>query len=344
MKLKLLALLFFTAAIAIPAARAAHADDLTVTPAVIDAHGLPRDILSYTLTVTNNTNVQQIVFASVNELTADGKQAFLDPSVSNRPETLADWISVDRGSMTFQPGETKTLPVGININPSATQGDYHAVIEFVEGATRDQAEQHLDGAPQAIINVSVASDATELLQIDSFTATKYFNSSFPADFNYTIENTGDVPSTPIGQVLFYDRTGHEIGSVNANPSSTSIVPGTTALFTATWAKGPGLGQYKAVLDLTYGANDATLESVALFWILPWMKLLIVFGLLFILVIVGAIFLHREYEKRHHRRQQFIENLLKRPPVPLVPPRPPMPPMPPRTPVVVDLRGPKKHHD
>ena len=153
---------------------AAHAADLDVSPAVIDGSGVPNDILNYTLSVTNTSGRQLNVFASAYELTPSGTQTFADPSASDRPALLVDWISVTRAAMTFAPGETKTLPVGITINPYAVAGDYHAVIAFVEGGTRDDAETHLSGAPQALINMSVASNLTASLLVDGFAAAKGF--------------------------------------------------------------------------------------------------------------------------------------------------------------------------
>jgi hypothetical protein len=289
----------------------AHAADLMVSPAVIDGSGVPNDILNYTLTVTNTTGNQLNVFASVYELTPSGTEPFADPSGSNRPALLADWISVSRASMSFAPNETKTLPVSITINPYAAAGDYHAVVAFVEGGTRVDAETHLDGAPSALVNMSVASNLTASLIIDGFAAAKGYYSSFPVTFNYTIENNGDVASVPSGEIMFYDRTGHEINSIDANPDSVSISPGQKQSFTAPWNDGGGFGQYKAVLDLTYGAGDNKLENTALVWVLPWEKLLIIFGILFALMIFFAIWLHREYEKRHHRRRVAFENILNK---------------------------------
>jgi len=291
--------------------RVARAADLAVSPAVIDGNGVPNDMLDYTLTVTNTTGNQENVFASVYELTPSGTQPFADPSGSNRPALLADWIGVSRGAMTFKPGESKTIPVTVQINPYAVAGDYHAVIAFVTGGTRPDAETYLVGAPQAIVNMAVASNLVASLRVDDFAAGKGFYSSFPVVFNYTIENNGDVSSVPSGQVMFYDRVGHEVGSVDANPDAVSIVPGEKKSFTVRWTNGGSFGQYRAVLDISYGAGNDKLENTAIVWVLPWEKLAIIFGTLFIVMIVGAIWLHREYVKRHHRRRRAIENLLKK---------------------------------
>ncbi len=289
----------------------AFAADLVVSPAVIDGNGVPNDILNYTVTVVNTTGQQQNVFASVYELTPSGTQPFTDPSDSNRPALLSDWISVTRGALLFAPHESKTLPVTVQINPYALAGDYHAVIAFVEGGTRDDAETHLVGAPQAIVNMSVASNLVASLKIDAFATAKGFYSGFPVDFNYTIENSGDVAATPSGQIMLYDRLGHEIGSLDANPNGISIAPGEKKSFSATWSSGSGLGQYKAVLDISYGADNDRLENTAIVWVLPWKKLAIIFGSLFVVMIITALWLHHEYAKRHHRRRRALEALLKR---------------------------------
>ncbi len=311
----------------------AHAAGLTVTPAVIDDHSFPRDILKYNLTVTNTDDRPVIVFASVYNLTADGKQQFVDTSIVNasldaKSVSLANWISVSRGSMTFAPGESKTIPVTVTVNPFAVAGTYHAVIAFVEGGTRADAETHLDGAPQALINLDVASNAKEDLELVSFASTDRFTSSFPVRFGYTLKNAGNVSSTPTGLVVFYDRLGHEIGSVDANPNKVSIAPNETHDFTAEWGSGQGFGQYKAMLDLTYGAAGNKLQDVAFVWVLPWQKVMIAFVGLLIIVIFLALWIYRRYERRHHARMSVLNRLLSD-----------------RTHHVLDLRHPDHHsHD
>ncbi len=302
------------AVFSIAAPALARAAGLTVTPAVVDDHGLPDDILNYTLTVTNTDDHMVNVFASVYNLTADGKQDFTDTSVVDaslaaKSVSLANWISVSRAAMIFAPHETKQIPVTINISPYATAGTYHAVIAFVEGGTRADAETNLNGAPQALVDLMVESNAKEELTLAKFSAETPFASSFPIRFVYTLENTGDVSSTPTGLVLFYDRVGHELGSVNANPQATAIAPGESRSFTVQLGSGQGFGQYKATLDLTYGASDATIEDVALVWVLPWQKLLVIFTGLLAVVVVLAVFLHRQYEKRHRRRVGMMQRIL-----------------------------------
>ena len=304
------AIMAFSAAAWMRAAPVAHAADLTVAPAVIDTSGVPDDMFNYTLTVTNTSGRQLNVFASVYELTASGTQPFTDPASSDRPAFLADWIGISRGAMIFAPGETKTIPMSVTINPYATAGDYHAVVAFVEGGTRAEAEQHLDGAPQALVNFTVISDLKEELQLVSFGPEKRVSAGFPVVVDYAIKNTGDVPSDPGGDVIFYDRIGHDLGSVPVNPEGISIAPGDTKNFTASWNGAGGMGEYKVGLEAAYGAQDAQLADTAIFWILPWKELLAIFITLLIVVIVAASFLHREYAKRHHRRRQLIEHLLK----------------------------------
>jgi hypothetical protein len=113
--------------------------------------------------------------------------------------------------------------------------------------------------------------------------------------------------------------------VDANPDGVAVAPQQKHTFLVPWQNGGGLGQYKASLDLRYGPLDSTLQDVAMFWILPWLKLLIIFMVLLVIMVVLAVFLHREYERRHHRRMLAVEHLLK-------------------TRSVLDLRHPTNRHD
>jgi len=294
----------------IVAAPAAHAADLTVTPAVIDDHGLPQDIFNYTLTLTNTTDHQINIFAYVYTITADGSQPFIDPSLANRPASLANWITVTRGALTFAPGETKKIPVGVTINPYATAGEYHAAIAFEEGGIRDDADAHFAGSPQTLLDFTVASNKKEELSLVALTPDKRFYSGFPASISYVIKNNGDVPSTPGGAVLFYDHIGHEIGSVPANPDGVTIAPGESHTFTATWTgANAGMGQFQAALQMDYGPNNAQLADTVMFWILPWQKILLAFIALLAIAIAFAIIAHRSYLRSHHRRMKFFEYLV-----------------------------------
>lgn len=294
-----------------PMLHAAHAADITVFPAVIDGSGTPNDIMNYSLTITNNSSQQENVFATVCELTANGLQVFANPSEEDRTTLLADWISVSRGAILLMPGQSTTTPVQVQISPYAAAGEYHAVVAIVEGDTRDDAEHDLTNAPEAIINMGVASGLTVSLRVDDFSPDKNFYTAFPVAFDYSIENNGEATATPTGQVMFYDRTGHELGEVDANPNAVAISPGAKQSFTTQWVNGGSFGQYKAVLDLSYAGGDNDLQDTALVWVLPWEKLLAAGGILFLLTIVVALWLHRRYEKRHRRRQQALENLLKK---------------------------------
>ena len=289
----------------------AHADGLVVSPAVIDGNGVPNDILNYALTITNNTGRQANIFAVVCELTPSGTVVFANPSALDGPILLADWLSVSRAAILLPPGRSTTTPLTVQINPHAAAGNYHATIAFVAGDTRFDAEENLAGAPQTLINMSVASNLKASLRVDGFAAEKGFYTAFPVTFSYVIENNGDLAAAPSGEVMVYDRLGHEVGSVDANPDSESIAPGEKKSFSAEWQNSGNLGEYKAVLDLSYGGADDRLENTALVWVLPWKKLLAAFGALFVLMIVLALWLHRQYEKRHHRRRRAIENLLKK---------------------------------
>ncbi|MGB7958165.1 MAG: hypothetical protein WCF77_05015 [Minisyncoccia bacterium] len=289
----------------------AHADGLVVSPSVIDGNGVPNDILNYSLTITNQTGRQENIFAVVCELTPSGTVIFANPSVSDGPILLADWMSVSRAAIMLLPGESTTTPLTVQINPHAAAGNYHATVAFVTGDTRFDATQSLVGAPQALINISVASDLVASLRVDGFAAEKGFYTAFPVTFNYIIENNGDITTAPSGEVMFYDRLGHEVGSVDANPNSESVAPGEKKSFSAKWQNGGNLGEYKAILDLSYGDMNDRLENTALVWVLPWKKLIAVFGGLFVLTIVLALLLHRRYEKRHRLRRRAIENLLKK---------------------------------
>ncbi len=318
----LLAIFCVTCAACGQGASHAYAADLTVAPATIDGNGLPNDMMNYSITIVNTSGRLINVFPVVYNLNANGDQFLADTAYGDKTTSLTNWISVSRGAILLEPGAQKTIPVGVQISPYATQGTYHAVIAFGEGDTIDVAEASITGAPQTLVTMDVASNAKESLRLDSFSATKRFYSAFPASLSYVIENNGTVSSTPTGEVTVYDRIGHVLGSLDANPKAYALAPGEKHTFTAAWQSNEGFGEYKAVLNITYGSAGDSFEDAVLFWILPWQKIALIFGASLFVIIILTAMAYKKYEARFEQRKYLIKKMSRvnhvidlRPPVP-----------------------------
>src|SRR5688572_7568545 len=111
-------LLFALCALPLPSFAA---QDLTVTPVVIDERGKARDIINETISITNTSGHKLTLYPSVNDVRhADGAQAFEQASTADEASrSLSNWIELSRGVIELGPGEEKTVQFVIRISPSA---------------------------------------------------------------------------------------------------------------------------------------------------------------------------------------------------------------------------------
>ena len=255
------------------------AEIITISPAVFDFKAKARDILKEKIVLTNKSNVKLNVYTFVNNiLAATGEAKFLDPAAADHSSSLANWISISRGVLELAPGEKKEIDFSVEVNMRAKPGIYHAIISFAAGATRAEAEVNLKEAARTNINLEVLDSAKEILEIKKFMPDKTIFSKFPVSLSYTLANSGDRSLAPTGRILIYNRGGEEVFVIPINPEAASIEPQMSKNFQAVWPDGKDFGKYKALLNIEYGNGQRkTLHDVIFFWVIPWQKLLIIFG-------------------------------------------------------------------
>ena len=280
-----------------------HADsssELTITPVVIDEKAKARDILSESISITNTSDRTLTLYPSVNDVQPqDGTQPFsAAQNAQQASDSLSNWIELSRGVVELGPGEAKTIPFVIRVSPSAVPGMFHAVISFADGSTRDAAGANGPLA-QADVNVDIQANVKELLQLSSFTTDNVVFSGDDVLFKYQLQNIGNQDLDPKGDILIYDRRGEEVASIDVNNEGKIVTPDQVTQLASVWAGASGFGQYKAVLDVTYGSSQtASVQDTVFFWVIPWKTLLAVTTAGLIAIIFFALYAHRILEQRH----------------------------------------------
>ncbi len=275
----------------------AHAASVSVTPAILDYKAKARDIIDNgSITITNHDTHQLDLYPVVDNIAVqNGTESFIDPSQADLSSSLANWIEFTRGMIELAPGESRAVPLTIRVNLTAKPGMYHAIILFPAGSSRYEAEQHLADAPSAAINVEVQDDIKENIQLKKFLPAKKIFWGLPASFSFELENGGNRPQAPTGEILIYDNKGKEVADIPANASGTAIDPAAVKDFSNMWTGSGGLGQYRALLSLSYGAGEpARIQDTIFFWVLPWKEVALLAAVLFIVCMGGALWLHRRY--------------------------------------------------
>ena len=266
----------------------ASVTSLTVSPVIIDEKAKARDILKESITLANGTDRKLNVYIFVNNVANKGDDLSL---------SLANWIEISRGVIELLPGEKKKIDFEIRVNLRAKPGIYHAIVSFAEGPTRDAAEGRLSSAPSATVNLEVSEDIKERLQLKKFIPDKIFFSGSSAAFFYELENIGNQTLAPSGEIRIYNRRGEEITAIDANQDNAALDPNTTKQFASVWQNANGFGQYKALINLEYGAKNAAIYDTVSFWLIPWQKILIIFGIFALIITLITYFLHQKYERR-----------------------------------------------
>jgi len=280
------------------------ANYISVTPQFIDKNAYARDEFSETLKIRNNADRKLTIYTFVHDVSVeDGRRDFVVRAGNDLAESLANWIRISRGMIELGPGEERSVDMRIEINMVARPGIYHALISFADGGIRAEAEKKLLNTPGVLVSVEILENINERLQLNSFISDREIFSGTEARFSAILENIGNRELKPEGVVRIYDRRGKEVGTVEITPG-VLINPDAVEELAGTWNV-DGLGRYKAYLYLRYGKNlQASLNDTVFFWVVPWQKLLFVFGTIAAGLVAITIVLHRRYEKKHHHRMKL----------------------------------------
>lgn len=276
----------------------ATASSFSVTPLIIDIDAEARDSFVHSLTLTSHDSRPQRLFASVHEITVGDTseiKSFVPASMSDRAVSITSWIEISRGRIDLKPEEATEIPLTIRVNHNTPPGLYHALVSFSHGVNRDEAEAKvLTGQGTGVLlRISVGGKQEAFLKLVSFTTDRFSLSSDTGLITYTLENTGDVPLSPKGDVIIYDSRGKELTVVTLDDSHTEqILPGQKLTFTKDLPFINRLGKNKAFLSLEYGSDQrAALYDTNFYYSIPWFYLVAIMVLL-LTVLVGLLLLFR----------------------------------------------------
>jgi hypothetical protein len=294
----------------------------SVSPLIFDEKAKQRDILKESIGVMNNSSDRSInLYAFVNNVDPTaGVEGFQSASEADLGKSLANWIEISRGAIDLMPGEKREIPILIQINLRATAGMYHAFISFSEGSTRDEAERKMKEGISVAVNVEILDDAKEALELKSFVSSDTFVTGAKASFKYDIQNIGNRPLSPKGQVRIFNRSGEEVATLDVNQQGMTLDPNISGQLASAWDAGSRFGRYKAMLDVEYGDKTrGTLQDTVFFWLIPWKEMLAVFFSLGVVVLSLTFYwyngyaINRRQKLAHARAYSHTEEMPPEPP-------------------------------
>jgi hypothetical protein len=293
---------------------------LTISPVRMEIFGDPGQTLNGQIELFNEQSETKTFYSSAANFEARGDSGapYFLPDTN---KGLASWVGVQE-SVTLKAGERTEIPFTIKIPAGVEAGGYFAAVLWGTSPAGELGGQvSVSGKLGVLILLSVKGEIKEgggLLDLKIEEGGRFVN-SLPIKFAYRFSNDGSERVKPDGELKVKNLFGFTTVTLNANPQSGNVLPGSIRKFSIVWAeknqeksavvslptteKSPGffaavknqwknfaLGPYKAELNLTYGKlseAEATnkAESSYRFFVVPWQLLSII---IFILAIAGFI--------------------------------------------------------
>jgi hypothetical protein len=160
-----------------------------------------------------------------------------------------------------------------------------------------------------ILKITIADDTKEQISLVSFTADRFSYNDTDSQLNFILENTGDVPLSPSGEVIIYNTKGEELGAIKVNEEGTAIAPGQRVEFSKLLPFVNNLGRNKAYLSLNYGVkNQANVFDTTFYYSVPWYYIVAFFVTLLTLLIVTTFVIRKLFTNNGDTLEQGVYEL------------------------------------
>ncbi len=267
--------------------------DIIVEPSLIERKAQARDILEFSVTITNQSNSMARFYSLIKNISGPEQEEKLE-----KANSLMNWIEISRGRIEVAAGEKKEISFSVKIPFNALPGKYYSAILFVQGSTFSDAETNAlkYQQPTLLLNIEIQENIVEKAEIKKFQTNKNIFLKPPIQFILEVKNIGNKEITPSGSIYIYDKRGKEIGEINLPKKN--ILAGEINNFNVSWQGEQKMGKYKAFLFLEYGEQSkGTLQDTIYFWILPMKFLIFLFGGILVLVFVLVFLIINKIKKR-----------------------------------------------
>jgi hypothetical protein len=298
---------------------AVKANALTISPIRMEISGDPGQTLSKDVVLINENKDNETFYSSFANFQAQGETG--DPSFVEPTDDLGTWMSV-APSVTLNGGESKTVPFTINIPKNAEPGGHFATIFWGTGPNKP-GDVSIGAKTGLLVLLSVSGNVKQSAGFLNFNTVnnQFWYSTLPVSFEYRFKNDGGDRIKPEGPITIRDTIFFPTQTLDANPGSGNVLPGSTRKFKVDWINyarpddyiAPtqffskfwsdvsyqwmnfAVGLYSANLNVAYSATGERAESTVFFFVFPWQLVLVMIVVLFI-VIWGVRKLIRRYNK------------------------------------------------
>lgn len=284
--------------IAFAAEQAPTGQALQITPPIIDLTAKPGQTVIASIKVTNISANQLSVSVQANDFVAEGEAG--EPKVllgdsETSPYSLRNWVVLPETAV-LKSQESRQYDIQIKVPDNAEPGGHFGVIRF-SGAVPELEGSNvgLSASLGSLVLINVPGEVKESLKLEEFFAgnrTKFFETG-PIQFGVRLRNNGNVHIKPTGQIEIYNLLGIKEATVQVNPTSRNVLPGSIRKFDQSWSRKWLFGPYKAKLSLDAGKPTA-ISGQLTFWVVPYKTIA---GLILAAVILYLAF--RRFRRRRH---------------------------------------------
>lgn len=246
-----------------------------IKPAVIEDKLAPKDTRTYTMQLTNLSEIDQVFYLSkrnIIDVEPGGVPVFAKSDSKLSGYELSDWIKLDRESISIPAGKEETVTFTLDVPDGASPGGHFgAIIVSVEPPEMRTSGASIGYEVANIVSIRIAGDALEKGQIRQFSTDKFINSGINIDFLVRVENEGNTLIKPSGPLEITNMFGKRVAMLQFNEDLSGVFPKATENFQISWKdSGTGFGRYEAILSAVYGDNGSksTMSSTVSFWVLP----------------------------------------------------------------------------
>lgn len=285
-------LVLVSAAFCFVGARPAFAESgqaFSISPPLIELKTDPGKTVTAKIKLTNVSGGELLIKAQLNDFGAKNETGepniIFEDTESTASHSLRQWIT-SPAPFKLASQETKTLEIPITPPANAEPGGHYAVIRFT-GMAPDLEESGvaLSASIGSLVLLQVSGAVNENASaVEFYTANadgnkNGFFENGPVMFSLRVKNDGNVHVKPSGTIDIYNGFGQKVDSLqfNGDPNDSknapkSVLPNSIRRFDTTWGQGWGFGQYRAVVNASYG-DGKTIQQEVVFWMIPY-KLII----------------------------------------------------------------------
>lgn len=262
----------------------------TITPPIFEITANPGDVKEESVSIFNNGPVDLNIVSTVENLKPMGEvgQTQVAGSEKDALPSLKDWIKTAAKPVSLKKGETKNIPVKIEIPANASPGSHFAAVLFSNNLSSqtDTTGSQVSQKVGALVLVTVSGEINSQAKILSIEPEKKFYwKNEPIKFKLRIANEGNVYIHPKGLLSASDIFGRKVDQQEIEGKN--VLPGATRQSDFEYSPKRFFGRYTFATALTYGMgnqNKTMISSVGV-TVIPLKETIIVLVILIVLLIL-----------------------------------------------------------